>query len=209
MWKKLVTTARFAFCQRFTNYSHNHVYRFYNRLNLAQSEDQGGFRRSYQTMDHLTTYRLLEQKCREWSIKMWVATVDFMKAFDSVSRQSLWKALEKLRYRITLDQILEEAFRGTERDSLNGQRKRYVWDKKGERNTCMFCTFYSSTRCAKWHWKMMWNAGKNHKAWAYALVILSLIASQTCVLLTTFSCSQHRWSSSKKWCATSSRVLRV
>ena len=57
---------------------------------------------------------------------MWVATVDFMKAFDSVSRQSLWKALEKMRYRITLDQFFEEAFRGTERDSLKGQRKRYV-----------------------------------------------------------------------------------
>ena len=26
---------------------------------------------------------------------MWVATVDFMKAFDSVSHQSLWKSLEK------------------------------------------------------------------------------------------------------------------
>ena len=41
--------------------------------------DQGGCRRSYQTLDHLATYRLLEQKCQEWgSIKMWVATVDFM-----------------------------------------------------------------------------------------------------------------------------------
>ena len=26
---------------------------------------------------------------------MWVATVDFMKAFDSISHKSLWKALEK------------------------------------------------------------------------------------------------------------------
>ena len=46
-------------------------------------------------MDHLATYRLLEQKCRESGIKMWVATVDFMKAFDSISHQYLWKALEK------------------------------------------------------------------------------------------------------------------
>ena len=69
--------------------------RLYHRLDQAQSEDQGGFRRSYQTLDHLATYRLLEQKCREWCIKMWVATVDFMKAFDSISQQSLWKALEK------------------------------------------------------------------------------------------------------------------
>ena len=39
--------------------------------------------------------RLLEQKCREWCIKMLVATLDFMKAFDSRSHQSLWEALNK------------------------------------------------------------------------------------------------------------------
>ena len=69
--------------------------RLYDRLDRAQPEDQGGLRRSYQTLDHLTTYRLLEQKCHDWGIKMWVATVDFMKAFDSLSHHSLWKSLEK------------------------------------------------------------------------------------------------------------------
>ena len=41
----------------------------------------------------LATYRLLEQKCQEWGIKMWTATVDFMKAFDSISHNSIWEAL--------------------------------------------------------------------------------------------------------------------
>ena len=36
--------------------------RLYHRLDQAQSKDQGGFGRSYQTLDHLATYRLLEQK---------------------------------------------------------------------------------------------------------------------------------------------------
>ena len=38
---------------------------------------------------------MLGQKFREWSIKMWVATMDFMKAFDSISLQSLWTSPEK------------------------------------------------------------------------------------------------------------------
>ena len=38
--------------------------RLYPRLDQMQPEDLGGFRRSYQTLDHLATYRLLEQKCR-------------------------------------------------------------------------------------------------------------------------------------------------
>ena len=53
--------------------------RLYPRLDCVQPGDQGGFRRSYRTLDHLATYRLLEQKCREWSVKMRVASVHFRK----------------------------------------------------------------------------------------------------------------------------------
>ena len=57
----------------------------YPRLDQIQAEDQAGFRSSCQTTNHLATYRLIEQKCHEWRIKMWTATVDFTKAFDSIS----------------------------------------------------------------------------------------------------------------------------
>ena len=57
---------------------------------------------------------------------MWIATVDFMKAFDSMSHQSLCKALETCGIESHYINLPEEAFRGTERDSLNGQRKRRV-----------------------------------------------------------------------------------
>ena len=63
-------------------------------LDQKQAEDQAGFRKTYQTTDHLATYRLIEQKCHEWGIKMWTATVDFTKAFDSISHNSIWEALK-------------------------------------------------------------------------------------------------------------------
>ena len=50
-----------------------------------QAEDQAGFRSSYRTTDHLATYRMVDQKCHEWGIKMWTATLVFMKAFDSIT----------------------------------------------------------------------------------------------------------------------------
>ena len=67
--------------------------RLYPMLDQYQAEDQAGFRKTYQTTDHLATYRMLEQKSQEWGIKMWTATVDFMKAFDSISHNSIWEAL--------------------------------------------------------------------------------------------------------------------
>ena len=68
--------------------------RLYPVLDQKQAEDQAGFRKSYQTTDHFATYRLIEQKCHEWGIKMWTATVDFTKAFDSISHKSVWDALK-------------------------------------------------------------------------------------------------------------------
>ena len=53
--------------------------RLYPMLDQHQAEDQAGFRKTYQTTDHLATYRLIEQKCQEWGINMWTATVDFTK----------------------------------------------------------------------------------------------------------------------------------
>ena len=66
--------------------------RLKTRLDQEQAEDQAGFRSSYQTTGHLATYRMIEQKCHEWSIKMWIATIDFTKAFDSITHKSIWKA---------------------------------------------------------------------------------------------------------------------
>ena len=43
--------------------------RLYPRLDQKQAEDQAGFRSSYQTTDHLATYRMIEQKCHEGESK--------------------------------------------------------------------------------------------------------------------------------------------
>ena len=40
--------------------------RLYPRFHQKQTEDQAGFRSSYQTTGHLATYRMIEQKCHEW-----------------------------------------------------------------------------------------------------------------------------------------------
>ena len=90
----LVTTTRYAHCRRCTNCSRQRYRRLYPRLDQEQAEDQAGFRNSYETTDHLATYRMMEQKCQEWRIKMWIATIDFTKAFDSISHKSIWWAFK-------------------------------------------------------------------------------------------------------------------
>ena len=61
-WKMLETTARSVLCQRCTNCSRQLLYsRLYPSFDQIQAEDQAGFRSSYQTTDHLATYRMIDQ----------------------------------------------------------------------------------------------------------------------------------------------------
>ena len=76
-----------------------------------QAEDQAGFRSSQQTTDHLATYRMVEQKCHEWSIKMWIATIDFMKAFDFITHKSIWKTLKSCGIKHDYISILKKIYR--------------------------------------------------------------------------------------------------
>ena len=63
--------------------------------NNLLSETQAGFRKTYSTTDHLFTLLALIQKQLLCHKKLYVAFIDFRKAFDSVIRTKLWVILRK------------------------------------------------------------------------------------------------------------------
>ena len=62
-------------------------------LHRIQPPDQAGFRPNHRCEDHLMVYRVLEQRCREWGVPLYISTIDFTKAFDSIKHSALWKSL--------------------------------------------------------------------------------------------------------------------
>ena len=74
-----------------------------NRLNvdLDQAglipESQCGFRKDRGTKDMLITTRL-QEKCHEQNVDLYMTFVDLTKAFDTVSRNGLWKIMTKFGY---------------------------------------------------------------------------------------------------------------
>ena len=56
-------------------------------------EEQAGFREGYSTVDHIFTLYALVQKHLNNNTKLYVAFVDFHKAFDSINRNKLWNIL--------------------------------------------------------------------------------------------------------------------
>ena len=73
-----------------------------NRLNehLEQlgplPESQCGFRKDRGTIDMIFTARQLQEKCQEQNVDLYMTFVDLTKAFDTVSREGLWKIMGKV-----------------------------------------------------------------------------------------------------------------
>ena len=156
--------------------------RLFSRLDQAQPEDQGGLRRSYQTLDHLATYRLLEQKCQEWCIKIWVATVDFMKAFDSISHQSLWEALEKCGIESNYISLLRRLY-AEQKGTVSTDKKSDMFEmKRGTKHGYPLSSVLFNTVLQNGTERRCGTMAKNQKAWVFDWAIMNRTASQTCVL---------------------------
>lgn len=65
------------------------------RINNITGEMQAGFKKGYSTIDHVFTLMAAIQKQFVNDRKLYVAFIDFEKAFDSISRHLLWPVLKK------------------------------------------------------------------------------------------------------------------
>ena len=59
-------------------------------------ESQCGFRSGRGTTDMVFVLRQIQEKCREQNMGLYAAFIDLTKAFDTVSREGLWKIMFKL-----------------------------------------------------------------------------------------------------------------
>ena len=61
-------------------------------------EGQCGFRANRGTTDMIFVIQQIQEKCREQNMGLFVAFIDLTKAFDTVSRDGLWKILSRLGF---------------------------------------------------------------------------------------------------------------
>lgn len=55
-------------------------------LNEKQTPEQAAYRKGYSTMDHLHTVRQIMEKTMEYKLPLYLAFIDYEKAFDSVMK---------------------------------------------------------------------------------------------------------------------------
>ena len=61
-----------------------------------QPPDQAGFRTNYSTIDHLQTVNQVIEKAHEFNLNIYMAFIDFSKAFDSVEHISVLEAMKAI-----------------------------------------------------------------------------------------------------------------
>lgn len=72
------------------------INRLVDHLDATIPESQCGFRANRGTADMMFSARQIQEKCREQNRDLYMVFVDLTKAFDSVSREGLWKLLSKV-----------------------------------------------------------------------------------------------------------------
>ncbi|GBP48908.1 Retrovirus-related Pol polyprotein from type-2 retrotransposable element R2DM; Endonuclease [Eumeta japonica] len=65
-------------------------------IEARQPVEQAGFRKGFSTIDHIHTLELIIEKYRERQRPLYLGFIDYQKAFDSVTHDSIWQSLKEL-----------------------------------------------------------------------------------------------------------------
>ena len=76
-------------------------------------------------------YRVLEQRCREWGVPLYLSTIDFTKAFDSIKHSSIWKSLRHYGVKPAYVRLLQRLYSQQEGSVLTDKESIGFPIKKG------------------------------------------------------------------------------
>ena len=107
-------------CQRLTS-----------TLMQKQDADQAAYRKDFSTQDHLFTVAILIERSYEHNFPLWMAAVDFEKAFDMVRHDSLWVVLSKQGLPVKYIHLLKELYRGQAATVQAGTRSKPLSVEQG------------------------------------------------------------------------------
>ena len=104
--------------------------RLTNKLDTYQPREQAGFRRGYSTMDHLQTVKILIEKANEYNITLWMAMIDYEKAFDSIEIWAVINALSNGRIDDRYTNIIKYIYENATSQVMTTQEKTNKINKK-------------------------------------------------------------------------------
>ena len=101
-------------------------------------EEQVGFRAGGSCTDQIATQQIIVEQSIEWQSSLYINFIDFEKAFDSISREVLWKLLRHYGVpdkMVTIVRVLYEGFLA--QVAHNGQKTQPLIMRTGVRQGCL------------------------------------------------------------------------
>jgi len=98
-----------VFSKVFLHIVNNRLQKFIENNDIIV-EEQSGFRKGYSTIDNIFVLHGIIEKYLSRSRKLYLAFVDFRKAFDSVNRRALWAIMDKYGFRGKIVDILKSMY---------------------------------------------------------------------------------------------------
>ena len=83
-------------------------------VNRELTDVQAGFRKGRGTRDQIANIHWIIEKAREFHKNMYFCLIDYIKAFDCVDHNKLWKILKKMGISDHLTCLLRNLFAGQE-----------------------------------------------------------------------------------------------
>ena len=88
-----------------------------NRISKLMDEnqppEQAGFRAKFSTIDHIHTISQIIEKTQEFQLQIYMAFIDFRKAFDSVEHAKIIDALEKINVHPKYIRLIREIYKNS------------------------------------------------------------------------------------------------
>ena len=73
---------------------------------------EAGFRKEFNTVDHLFTFSQLREKFCEHQLPLWTAALDFQKAFDTIDHHGVWASLLEQGVQTGYVKLLQKLYTG-------------------------------------------------------------------------------------------------
>ena len=136
-------------------------------LSAEQSVDQAAYKPGFSCEDHLFTLTMLAEKSAEFQLPVWMAAVDFRKAFDSVEFESIWSSLEELNVPAQYTAVLKLLYAGqTARVVDEAESKPFKLGRGTKQGDPVSCVLFNSVvECVMRRLKKRWTS----KGWGFDL----------------------------------------
>ncbi|KAL0810788.1 hypothetical protein ABMA28_010105 [Loxostege sticticalis] len=118
------------------------------KLDFYQPREQAGFRQGYSTIDHILAVRVLIEKSTEYQIPIWLAFVDYKKAFDSVETWAVSESLRNARVDNRYINIIESIYSNATLKVAIPYHTKPVKIQRGSARETL-----SHLNCLPWYWK--------------------------------------------------------